>query len=181
MVAETAPGPVLLARVTDPSASQKRSFLKLLRNPERRTRIDACLVRFGLVARHTLGQCQDQLCHVCLSYDWLDLCRWHGWAHSKDLGGAVKSFLSPLRYDYRLTHYLLSFILGSVYLPSSHLYNAGRFRYSEGAGLLIWQHILPYPVTSNLPCQGHGHLSLTRPLCMHNNRPCTGAHIYPIT
>src|SRR5215217_995300 len=63
----------------------------------------------------------------------------------------------------------------------AHLYNAKRFRYSEGAGLLIWQHILPYPVTSNLPCQGHGHLSLTRPLCVHNNRPCTGAHIYPIT
>src|SRR3712207_2017528 len=75
------------------------TFLILVRNPERRSRIDAWLVRFGLQAGHTLGQCQDQLCHVCLSYDRLRLCRWHGRTYSKNLGGPVKGFLLPLRYD----------------------------------------------------------------------------------
>ena len=37
----------------------------------------------------------------------LVLYRWHGRAHSKNLGGPVKSFLSPHRYDYRLSHALL--------------------------------------------------------------------------
>jgi hypothetical protein len=71
--------------------------------------MDAWLLRFGLVASHTLGQCQDQLCHVCLSQARLSRCRWHGRAHSKNLGGPVKSFLLALRYDCRDSHYLLSF------------------------------------------------------------------------
>lgn len=96
------PGP------TAPSAAYKQVFLKLVRNPEGRSRIDACLVRFPLPAGHTLGQCQDQLCHVCLSCPPLSRCRWQGRAHSEDLGGAVKSFLLAPGYYYRVSHYLLS-------------------------------------------------------------------------
>src|SRR3712207_6484465 len=84
----------------------ENATLSLIRDPERRTRSHACLLRSGLAA-HTLGQRQDQLGHVCFPQARLVLRRWHRRAHPEDPGGPFESFLSSPRYDYRLIHRLL--------------------------------------------------------------------------